>query len=95
MRTRQLNAIRTLEAEGYVVKVVDQNFSEELIVYAYAAERGAFKEYIVSSAGKLVHVKDYGFSEQLLEYFQSVDPIPVTVRARPAAFAGANPSLAR
>ena len=95
MRTRQMNAIRKLEAEGYTVKVVDQNFSEELIVYAYPGGQCAFKEYIVSSAGKLIHVTDYGFSRQLLDFFQSVEPIAEGPRRGVAAVEKARVSLAQ
>ena len=80
MRTRQLNAIKRLEAEGYTVKVVDQNFNEEFILYAHTGGLGPFGEYIVSSAGKLIHVKDYPFSRTMLEYFQTAESLPLGPR---------------
>lgn len=82
MRTRQLNAIKKLEDEGYTVKVVDQNFSEEFIVYAHSGGECAFREYIVSSAGKLIHVTDYRFSPQLLDFFENVEPLAEGRRRR-------------
>jgi hypothetical protein len=82
MRTRQMNAIRSLEADGYLVKVVDQNFSDEFIVYAYHGGGSNFKEYIVSSAGNLIHVKSYPFTKDLFEFFQSVETIPLSTRRR-------------
>ena len=80
MRTRQLNAIKRLEAEGYIVKVVDQNFNEEFILYAHSGGLGPFGEYIVSSAGKLIHVKDYPYSKSISEYFQNAETLPLGPR---------------
>jgi len=95
MRTRQMNAIRSLEADGYLVKVIDQNFSDEFIVYAYRGGGSNFKEYIVSSAGNLIHVKSYPFTQDLLDYFQTAETIPLITRRRRSVAETQSAAMAR
>jgi hypothetical protein len=71
MSAIQRNALKKLENEGCAIKVIDENFQKELLVYAYYDRENVFKEYAISRHGSADLLNLYKYSPQLFDFFQS------------------------